>query len=248
MLILNPPRAIASTLSEKMVLSILQFPKGFHSQNYFRFISKLFGSDSKFPLRKHKQGTPMRKRMISPNIWTNRKFIRLSDKEKILFIGLFSTADDFGKLWYDLLSIKASIFPCDNISESEIKTAIQNLHQLNLIVTDEKVIKMHGWKSHQSVPKPTSSHIPEPLLKRSGNGKVTVYSAYRTDLAMEQNEENESPNDKELSILQSSEFLIENVALFDENEYSEIKKLIAEGKHLTANSRIYEKLERKKPP
>ena len=248
MLILKLKAIIASTLSEKMVLSILQFPKGFHSQNYFRFISKLFGSDSKFPLRKHKQGTPMRKRMISPNIWTNRKFIRLSDKEKILFIGLFSTADDFGKLWYDLLSIKASIFPCDNISESEIKTAIQNLHQLNLIVTDEKVIKMHGWKSHQSVPKPTSSHIPEPLLKRSANGKVAVYSAYRTDLAMEQNEENESPNDKELSILQSSEFLTENVALFDENEYAEIQKLIEEGKHLTANSRIYEKLERQKPP
>ncbi|MCB0750131.1 MAG: hypothetical protein KDC52_01520 [Ignavibacteriae bacterium] len=234
-----------------MVLSILQFPKGFHSQNYFRFISKLFGSDSKFPLRKHKQGTPMRKRMISPNIWTNRKFIRLSDKEKILFIGLFSTADDFGKLWYDLLSIKASIFPCDNISESEIKTAIQNLHQLNLIVTDEKVIKMHGWKSHQSVPKPTSSHIPEPLLKRSGNGNVTVNNACITGSNLGQYGENgkdDSPNDKELSILHSSEFLTENVALFDENEYAEIQKLIEEGKHLTANSRIYEKLERQKPP
>ena len=63
-----------------------------------------------------------------------------------------------------------------------------------------------------------------------------------------ENGKDDSPNDKELSILHSSEFLTENVALFDENEYAEIQKLIEEGKHLTANSRIYEKLERQKPP
>jgi len=212
----------------------------------------------------------MRKRMICPNIWTNRKFIRLSDKEKILFIGLFSTADDFGKLWYDLLSINASVFPCDNIAETEIKSALNKLHQLNLIVTDEKVIKIHGWKSHQSVPKPSSSSIPEPVLKRSGNGTVMLPNQYSSDTVSLQNrygngsgtvddmsrtgtirgenKEKQTPNDKDLAIFNSNELLMVNSTLFDKVEYSEIEKLIEEGKHLTANSRIYEKLERKKPP
>jgi hypothetical protein len=111
----------------------------------------------------------MRKRMIDPSIWTNRKFLRLSDKEKILFIGLFSIADDYGKLWYDLLSIKAAIFPCDNLSQEDLSKAIKKLHDLKLIISDEKVIKIHGWKHHQSVPKPSSSSIPEPLLNYYSN-------------------------------------------------------------------------------
>ncbi|MFZ1291057.1 MAG: hypothetical protein WAR79_13255 [Melioribacteraceae bacterium] len=103
--------------------------------------------------------------MITPDIWSNRKFLRLTDKEKLLYIGLFSTADDYGKLWFDLLSIKASVFPCDNITETELFNSLKKLHDLKLIIADEIVIKIHGWKNHQSVPKPTNSTIPEPKLK-----------------------------------------------------------------------------------
>ncbi|MBK8946456.1 MAG: hypothetical protein IPM32_14465 [Ignavibacteriae bacterium] len=100
--------------------------------------------------------------MINPSIWTNRKFLRCNDFEKLLFIGLFSIADDYGKLWYDLLSIKASIFPCNNLTQDYLSNSIRNLHDLNLIISDEKVIKIHGWKNHQFVPKPQDSVIPEP--------------------------------------------------------------------------------------
>ncbi|MBK7106666.1 MAG: hypothetical protein IPH62_15435 [Ignavibacteriae bacterium] len=102
--------------------------------------------------------------MITPDIWSNRKFLRLTDKEKLLYIGLFSTADDYGKLWFDLLSIKASVFPCDNITETELFNSLKKLHDLKLIIADEIVIKIHGWKNHQFVPKPVNSTIPEPKL------------------------------------------------------------------------------------
>ena len=123
----------------------------------------------------------MRKRMINPGIWTNRKFIRCSDKDKLLFIGLFSTADDYGKLWYDLLSIKASIFPCDNLSEDELRTSIRKLSELDLLATDEKIIKIHGWNNHQTVPKPQKSNIPDPILNQCGNNIESLPNQYSTD-------------------------------------------------------------------
>lgn len=202
----------------------------------------------------------MRKRMICPTIWTNRKFIRLSDKEKLLFIGIFSTADDYGKLWYDLLSLKASIFPCDNLTEEDLSAALRKLCELNLIVTDKKSIKIHGWKSHQSVPKPQNSNIPdpihnhyssdtEPLPKQFGNDTGTVIHGKITGSAKERKKERKKEresdiSERERSIEEVRSLLNDNSSFFNKGEYESINSLIDNGQHLSAMGKIYEKIEK----
>jgi len=210
--------------------------------------------------------------MIDPSIWTNRKFLRLSDKEKILFIGLFSISDDYGKLWYDILSIKATIFPLDQITEEELSISIKKLHDLKLIVTDEKVIKIHGWKNHQSVPKPSNSSIPEPLLNyysndteplpnhyssttepipnHSGSDTVTLPSKERKKEIKKERKQNGFPQltDKELSLIETKKLFDDNLGLFTHSEFNLINKMINEGKHLSASTRIYEKIANSNSP
>ena len=52
-----------------------------------------------------------RKRMIDPSIWINEDFGTLSSLADLVFIGLFSIADDEGRCKASLASIKAVRFP-----------------------------------------------------------------------------------------------------------------------------------------
>ena len=64
-----------------------------------------------------------RKRMIDPSIWTSESFMSLRNRQRLLFIGLISHADDYGKLKADPKSLKAKIFAGDSISPSTVKSA-----------------------------------------------------------------------------------------------------------------------------
>jgi len=56
----------------------------------------------------------MRKRMIDPDIWQDRRFRQLTRNERLLFLGFISSADDEGRLIADPTILKAVIFPSDN--------------------------------------------------------------------------------------------------------------------------------------
>jgi len=104
----------------------------------------------------------MRKRMLDPNIWTNRHFLRMTDIQKLLFISLISHSDDHGRLWNDALSLKAMSFPGRNLRTSYITDALSFFSSVGLVSFDEVSIQLLGWKQYQSVPKPQHSQIPEP--------------------------------------------------------------------------------------
>ena len=55
-----------------------------------------------------------RRRMIDPEIWFNEKFAKLPDPARLLFIGIFSNADDDGRLQASPKYLKAHIFPYDD--------------------------------------------------------------------------------------------------------------------------------------
>ena len=117
-----------------------------------------------------------KRRMISQSIWTNRRFIRLNCTDRMLFIGLVTIADDEGRLWNDGLSIKAKIFPVDNIKVKEIQTSLEKMAEFGLIEMDNTGIQLTGWENHQKVRNDMfiSSVVPEPLHGR--NESVTVPS------------------------------------------------------------------------
>ena len=52
-----------------------------------------------------------RKRMIDPNIWQSEDFSKLSTLGKLVFIGLFSLADDEGRGRCNPVYLKSTLFP-----------------------------------------------------------------------------------------------------------------------------------------
>lgn len=61
-----------------------------------------------------------RKRMIEPDIWSDEGFIELSERGRLMFAGLITQADDEGRGTGSARSIKAKIFPADEIHVDEI--------------------------------------------------------------------------------------------------------------------------------
>ena len=99
-----------------------------------------------------------RRRMVDPQIWRNRKFGKLSDAGRLLFIGIFSQADDDGRLKASPDFLMANIFPYDKDKTEE------NIHQLRdqcaklgliRIYTNgnEEYLDIPGWLEHQQIRK-----------------------------------------------------------------------------------------------
>ena len=103
-------------------------------------------------------------RMIKPEFWNDCKIIELNFMQRLLFIGLWNFASDEGTLNFTFKSLKAQIFPADNINLNEIENALKNLVRLDLIIIyndkQKNYIQIKNWTKHQTINKPTPSFIP----------------------------------------------------------------------------------------
>ena len=108
-----------------------------------------------------------RKRMISPEIWESQDFSQLSDVAKIVFISLFSHADDEGRGRADPTFIKNITFPYDeNRRVADIKSALSEIARCMSVrfysVNGIEYYIMKSWERWQKVEKPTKSKFPAP--------------------------------------------------------------------------------------
>lgn len=116
--------------------------------------------------------------MISPDIWTDPKFAALTDDTtRLLFIGLFSNANDYGKLRGEWWTVRSMVFPMNELPREKIESMLEEIEKGDLIarykVKDEKYIKLTNWDKHQTVshpakdqfPDPSSGHTPETLQR-----------------------------------------------------------------------------------
>jgi len=97
-----------------------------------------------------------KRRMISPEIWFNEKFASLPDPGRLLFIGIFSNADDDGRLKASPKYLKAHIFPYDeNKTLDEITEMRDRLAEDGLIRVYSRngteYLDLPGWKEHQLI-------------------------------------------------------------------------------------------------
>lgn len=109
-----------------------------------------------------------RRRMIDPNIWQSEDFARLSTLAKLVFIGLFSQADDEGRGRAKPIYIKSILFPYDEkVRLIDIETALSEI-ALNLSVTfysadnGNEYYSLDNWGNWQTIDKPKPSKIPSP--------------------------------------------------------------------------------------
>lgn len=116
-----------------------------------------------------------RKRTLDPGIWTSEQFLNCSIRQRLIFIGLISNADDEGRLRGEAKRIKALIFPGDHIPLSQIENDLQFLTLTRLIhrwqIDNEIFIELPSWKKYQKFNYKTDSHLP--FFLRGTNEELT---------------------------------------------------------------------------
>ena len=100
-----------------------------------------------------------RRRMIVPEIWQSESFAQLSILAKLVFIGLFSNADDEGRGIANPVYIKSILFPYDDgMRVIDIEKALSEIGQfmsVTLYTHDgRKYYALDNWKKSQTIDRP----------------------------------------------------------------------------------------------
>lgn len=105
-------------------------------------------------------------RTIKPEFWTNDKILSIAPLTRLLFIGMWNFADDYGRMDFAPLSIKARVFPNDEILAADVRDMLNELCHANLLLiysaNDKEYIQITGW-DHQKIDKRNVSKIPAPF-------------------------------------------------------------------------------------
>ncbi len=111
-----------------------------------------------------------RQRMIKPDFWSSEQIIECSTNARLLFIGMWNFCDDAGICPASIKSLKAKIFPSDEIDSTSIRRMIDELIMNRLIIeyeVDSKLyFKVTGWDSHQKIDRPTFQY-PKPNIEKT---------------------------------------------------------------------------------
>lgn len=107
-----------------------------------------------------------RKRMIDPSIWQSEDFGKLSTLAKIVFIGLFSLADDEGRGRCNPVYLKSTLFPYEeNIRSTDIDKTLSEISSNMSIVlyscNGSSYYSLLSWNEFQKIDRPSQSKIPE---------------------------------------------------------------------------------------
>lgn len=109
----------------------------------------------------------MPRRMIDPKIWFNEKVASLPDAGRLLFIGIFSSADDDGRLKASPKYLKAIIFPYDQDKTIEQVKELRDKCVASRLIrvyskNSREYLDIPGWHEHQRIRKDryTQSELP----------------------------------------------------------------------------------------
>lgn len=76
----------------------------------------------------------VQRRMLYANLWQNEDFAKLSDKGKLLYIGLLTLADDYGRLKNNPSVLRSQIFLYDDdLKNSEVAELVKKIADVGLI-------------------------------------------------------------------------------------------------------------------
>jgi len=100
-------------------------------------------------------------RTIKPEFWTSEQVMECSPMARLLFIGIWNFCDDAGNHPLSAKTIKALIFPGDDIITAEVDALLDELQSNDMITLYESSAKQYlhvnGW-AHQKIDKPTYKH------------------------------------------------------------------------------------------
>jgi len=100
-------------------------------------------------------------RTIKPDFWTDAALIECSLNARLLFIGTWNFADDFGNLDRSAKQAKARIFPADTVDcEPMIQELITHGLLIEYSVNDKKYLHIRGFRKHQVINRPGKPQCP----------------------------------------------------------------------------------------
>lgn len=114
-----------------------------------------------------------RQRMIWPDLWEDEDFGRLTPSERLLFIALFSNADDEGRLVASPANLRALAFRYEDLTLDQVRTmrdhVVQTMDHVTLYeVQGSEYIQLDSWSKRQHPKYPQPSRLPAPLPQSQG--------------------------------------------------------------------------------
>lgn len=110
-------------------------------------------------------------RTYKPDFWTDPKVVSMSMSARMLLLGIFSFADDAGRMEHNALRLKMQVFPAEPFTAHEIEKMVGEMLNQALIelyvIDDRTYLQVCRWAEWQKIEKPTASRIPpNPSTKR----------------------------------------------------------------------------------
>lgn len=100
-------------------------------------------------------------RTIKPEFWTSEQVMECSPLARLLFIGMWNFCDDGGNHPDAEKTLKALIFPGDDIDSSSVRRLLDELSERGLLTFYEhdgkRYLHVNGWR-HQKIDRPTFKH------------------------------------------------------------------------------------------
>ena len=119
-------------------------------------------------------------RTIKPDFWTDEKVLGINALTRLLFIGMWNFSDDYGRMEFAPLSLKAKIFPEDRLTGDDVRAMLCELGAAGLLMVysakGKEYIEITGWHN-QKIDKRQASKIPGPYDDGSDIRRIPPTSA-----------------------------------------------------------------------
>lgn len=113
-------------------------------------------------------------RSVKPEYWSSEQVMACSRDARLLFIGIWNFADDLGHIPNAPMTLKAQIFPGDDLTVENVRGLLDELSTNSLLssyrVEGKEYFSITGWH-HQKIDRPQKPKYPIPLDDNSSNDR-----------------------------------------------------------------------------
>lgn len=106
-------------------------------------------------------------RTIKPEFWRDEKIMDCAPVERLLFIGLWGLADDYGRYELAPRNIRAELFAEDEISSEQVRGMLMDLSAKGLITVysaeGKDYFYVTNWDKHQRIDNKAKPKYPSPF-------------------------------------------------------------------------------------
>src|SRR5690606_37986802 len=103
-------------------------------------------------------------RSIKPEFWSSEQVMECSPMARLLFIGLWNFCDDAGNHVNSERTIKAQVFPGDDITSADVRRMLDELSSNDLIACyvheGKDYLHVTSWKKYQRIDRPSYKNPP----------------------------------------------------------------------------------------